>query len=363
MTKQTFAYDELVSRASDLLVEAGTPAEFAALTADGLVEADARGLPSHGLMLLPMYLDRIRAGSVCPALSNVTLVDLGAAAIFDSQNGLGQVTAQEAMESAIARAAAHGIGMVACRNAFHFGGAYRYTALAAERGMVSIAAANTRPLMPAPGGAKAVVGNNPIAFGAPRAGGDPVIFDAALSEAALGKIRLAASAGDAIPEGWATDSQGVPTTNPEAAISGMLLPSGGSKGFGFALFVDLLTGVLSGGGFGSKVTGLYADPATEYGSAQFFLAIDATRLTPDFGERAEQLARQILEAPRAAGQSAARLPGLRGAEAKRSAQQNGVSLPESVVTALEALELEANTHRDHTATEGTRANEDRGEAK
>ena len=342
MSAQTFAYSDLVDRAAALLEHSGVPAAAARLTADGLVEADARGLPSHGLMLLPMYLDRIRAGSVDPTGANTAVVDLGAAAIFDSHNGLGQVTAQHAMESAIARAAAHGVGLVACRNAFHFGGAYRYTALAAEAGMVSIAAANTRPLMPTPGGARAVVGNNPIAFGAPRAAGDPIIFDAALSEAALGKIRLAASAGRAIPTGWATDADGQPTTDAERAIAGMLLPSGGNKGFGFALFVDLLTGVLAGGGFGSRVTGLYADPATPYGSAQFFLAIDATRLSPDFPERAETLAREILDAPRAAGAGEGRIPGARGAAARRTAERTGVALPASVVEAIRTLEAAAN---------------------
>ena len=353
MSSQTFSYGELVARAARFLEHAGVPGESARLTADGLVEADARGLPSHGLMLLPMYIDRIRAGSINPTGMNRTLVDLGAAAVFDSEHGLGQVTAQQAMESAITRATDHGVGLVACRNAFHFGGAYRYVALAAENGMISIAAANTRPLMPAPGGARAVVGNNPIAFGAPRDGSDPIIFDAALSEAALGKIRLAASAGRAIPENWATDASGAPTTDPAQAISGMLLPSGGSKGFGFALFVDLLTGVLSGGGFGSRVTGLYADPAQQYNSAQFFLAVDASRLAPEFPERAEALAREILDAPRAEGQEPARIPGTRGAEARRSAERNGVSLPQSVIEALDSLD---------TAASGTTKNQTRGES-
>ena len=338
MTAELFPYAELVDRASRLLAAAGVDAATAGITADGLVEADARGLPSHGLMLLPMYLDRIRSGSIDPNGHNTVITDLGAIAVMDSGNGLGQATAQHAMESAIARARQHGVGAIVCRNAFHFGGAYRYAALAAAHGMIGIAAANTRPLMPAPGGAKAVVGNNPIAFAAPRPSGDPIVFDAAMSEAALGKIRLAAAAGEVIPTNWATDHAGIPTNDPQAAIAGMLLPSGGSKGFGFALMIDLLSGVLSGGGFGDSVNGLYADAAKPYNSANFFLAIDASRLDSEFPARAAELARQVIDAPMADPAGTARLPGLRGAAAYRAARRSGVPLKRSVIDELQRLE-------------------------
>lgn len=338
-----FPYRELVERAAALLVAAGADGTSAEITADGLVEADARGLPSHGLMLLPMYLDRIRAGSIDPAGANTVVNDLGAAAVFDSHNGLGQVTAQHAMASAIDRAKRYGIGVVVCRNTFHFGGAYRYARLAADAGMIGIAAANTRPLMPAPGGARAVVGNNPVAIAAPLPGeAVPLVFDAALSEAALGKIRLAAAADRPIPGDWATDAVGNPTTDPHEAIAGMLLPAGGSKGFGLALMIDVLSGVLSGGGFGDGVRGLYADAAAPYGSAQFFLAIDAVGLEPEFAERTAELVRQIAEAPMVDTATVARVPGARGARAYRAAREHGVTLPQSVVEALIQLETTGN---------------------
>ena len=338
-----FPYDELVQRAAALLVAAGVDGQAAEITADGLVEADARNLPSHGLMLLPMYLDRIRAGSIDPHGHNEVVSDLGAIAVFDSQHGLGQVTAAHAMAAAVERARANGIGAVVCRNTFHFGGAYRYAELAAAADMIGIAAANTRPLMPSPGGARAVVGNNPIAFAAPLPGDqDPIVFDAALSEAALGKIRLAAAADRRIPDTWATDAAGIATTDPHAAIAGMLLPAGGSKGFGFALMIDLLSGVLSGGGFGDGVRGLYADAAAPYESAQFFLAIDAARLEPDFAVRAAELARQVVEAPMADPDTEARLPGARGSRAYRDARREGVTLQQSVIDALIQLETTGN---------------------
>lgn len=334
----TFAPDDLITRATRMLVAAGADERSASLVADGLVEADARGLPSHGLMLLPMYLDRIRQGSVDPAGRNRIVNDLGALVTLDSQNGLGQSTAQDAMELAIARASEHGVAAVACRNAFHFGGAYRYAAMAASAGMIGIAAANTRPLMPAPGGAKAVVGNNPIAFAVPRTGQDPVVFDLALSEAAMGKIRLAESEGRSIPATWATDAEGRPTTDPTAAIAGFLLPAGGAKGFGLALMVDMLTGVLSGGGFGASVRGLYADARKPYNSSTFFLAIDAGALDPGFADRAAELAAQVQASPMASPDATARIPGERSAHNHRRSAREGIRLPASVVEQIEHWE-------------------------
>ncbi|WP_067244083.1 Ldh family oxidoreductase [Microbacterium resistens] len=333
-----FAPEDLIARATRMLVAAGADERSAHLVADGLVEADARGLPSHGLLLLPMYLDRIRSGSVDPAARNRILADLGALLTVDAGNGLGQASAQDAMDLAIARAREHGIAAVACRNAFHFGGAYRYAAMAADAGMIGVAAANTRPLMPAPGGARAVVGNNPIAVAVPRTDRDPIVVDLALSEAAMGKIRLAASEGRPIPDTWATDAEGRPTTDPAAAIAGFLLPAGGAKGFALALIVDVLTGVLSGGGFGAGVRGLYADATMPYNSSTFFLALDASTLDPGFADRAAELAAQVQAAPMTSSETAARIPGERSAQNRRRSMREGIRLPGSVVEQIEQWE-------------------------
>jgi LDH2 family malate/lactate/ureidoglycolate dehydrogenase len=143
----------------------------------------------------------------------------------------------------------------------------------AEQNCVGIVLSNTRPLMPAPGGAEALVGNNPIAIALPSSGEFPVEADMALSATAMGKIRLAAAAGESIPEGWAVDSQGRPTLDPATAIKGMLLPAAGPKGFGLAFVIDLLCGGLSNGAVGAEVRPLYGDPGESYRCAHFFLAI------------------------------------------------------------------------------------------
>jgi LDH2 family malate/lactate/ureidoglycolate dehydrogenase len=202
--------------------------------------------------------------------------------------------------------------------------------------MVGIAAANTRPLMPAPGGARAVVGNNPLAIGVPRPAEDPIILDMALSEAALGKIRLAAAEGRAIPATWATDAAGQPTTDPQAAIAGMLLPAAGPKGFGLAFMLDVLTGVLSGGAFGSAVKGLYADPAIPNDCAHVFIALDPGAFGDrrGFTEGVLELAAQVTASPAVPGVDRVRLPGEPEADRRATARARGAELDASVLEAL-----------------------------
>ncbi|MHB1468188.1 MAG: Ldh family oxidoreductase [Solirubrobacteraceae bacterium] len=311
----------------------GTAAER---VAGALVDADMRGIASHGVMLVPMYVERMRAGSVSTTETAETVLDAGAVSVLDAGNALGILTADEAMARAMERARSLGVGVVVVRHAFHFGAAFRYAKAAADDGMIGIAAANTRPLLPAPGGTRAVVGNNPLAIGVPRAGGEPIVLDMALSEAALGKIRLAEAEGRKIPPTWAADGDGVPTTDPRAALEGLLLPVGGPKGFGLALMLDVLSGVLSGGAFGEGVKGLYGDYATPNDCAHLFVAIDpgAFGEREAFRARVEELAMQVLASPRAAGVERVRLPGEIESERDARAVAEGIELPGSVLAGL-----------------------------
>ncbi|WP_017240882.1 Ldh family oxidoreductase [Streptomyces sp. SS] len=315
---------------------AGLSPSAAGKVAAGLVEADLRGTPSHGVMLVPMYVERLRKGSVSTHETADVVHDAGAIAVLDARHALGQLTGDQAMTLAVDKARAHGIGAVAVRRAFHFGGAYRYARLAASAGCIGIAAANTRPLMPAPGGAAAVVGNNPLAVGVPREHGAPILLDMALSQAALGKIRLAAQEGRPIPPTWATDRTGTPTTDPTEALVGLLLPAAGHKGYGLALVVDILTGVLSGGGYGGGVRGLYADTSAPNDCAHFFLALDVSAFgdSAGFEERVTTLAGQITGSPKAPNTERLLLPGQLEAERQDTARRTGVPLDRSVLAAL-----------------------------
>jgi LDH2 family malate/lactate/ureidoglycolate dehydrogenase len=262
-------------------------------------------------MLVPMYVDRILKGSVSKKRQGEIVSDNKTALVIDAGNALGQLTAHQAVTLAVARARELGMASVAVRNAFHFGTAGRYARLMAEQDCVGIVMSNTRPLMPAPGGAEALTGNNPIAIALPSAGGFPVEVDMALSATAMGKIRLAAAAGKSIPADWAMAADGKPTTDPNEAIKGMLAPAAGPKGFGLAFVIDLLCGGLSGGAIGAEVRPLYGDPAEPYRCAQLFIAIQAGAF-PDgagFAKRVDEQAQKVSHSRRAPGVSRVYAPG------------------------------------------------------
>jgi LDH2 family malate/lactate/ureidoglycolate dehydrogenase len=301
----------LISAVADIFAAVGVAVADAQVVAADLVAADLEGISSHGVMLLPMYIERINKGSVSRRSAGEIVSDRGAAIVIDAGNALGQLTARQAVKLAVARAREIGLAAVGVRNGFHFGTAGRYARMMAEHNCVGIVLSNTRPLMPAPGGGEAMVGNNPIAVALPSAGEFPVEADMALSATAMGKIRLAAAAGERIPEDWAVDAQGRPTTDPAAAIKGMLLPAAGPKGFGLAFVIDLLCGGLSDGAVGADVRPLYGDPAEPYRCAHFFLAIHAGHFPVGerFAERVRDQAMRVSRLKRRAGVDRVYAPG------------------------------------------------------
>jgi LDH2 family malate/lactate/ureidoglycolate dehydrogenase len=309
---------DFLAFAEQLLVAAGTPANHALAVATALVDADIEGLPSHGTMMLPMYLERITAGSVMPAAEGRIVSDTGAQIVMDADNGLGHVVAEHAVALAVERANSHGLAAVAIRNAFHFGAAGRFARSIALEGCVGIVMSNTRPLLPAPGGADRVVGNNPLAIAVPTLG-DPIVLDLALSAGAMGKIRLAESQKQTIPDGWAATAEGIPTNDPSEAIKGMLLPAAGAKGFGLAVMIDLMTGGLASGGIGDAVQPLFGDLSKNYGCSNLFLAIriDGFRPVAAFKQDASQFADKIRSSRKAPGTTDIRVPGDRAERAHR----------------------------------------------
>jgi LDH2 family malate/lactate/ureidoglycolate dehydrogenase len=251
-----------------------------------MVDADVAGLPSHGLSQTEMYVRRLLLGSVSRITEIIVVESREATAVVDAQGMFGHLAGDQAMQIAIDRSKAFGVGVVAVRNSFHFGPAGRYAQQASEHGCIGIAMCNTKPMMPAPGGVERLVGNNPISIGLPAAEGPDFLFDMALSEAALGKIRVAEREGKAIPSTWAVDRDGLPTTDPKAAIEGMLLPSGGAKGFGLSLAINLLSSLLSQGPGGDDVAPLYGDLSKPFLCSLLFMAIDIGHFRPEAEFRA-----------------------------------------------------------------------------
>jgi LDH2 family malate/lactate/ureidoglycolate dehydrogenase len=299
--RRQIAASELGDFVARLFTAAGVPDDAARVVATGLVDADLEGLHSHGVMLVDLYIERIRQGSVSRDGRASVISDRQGAIVLDAGNALGQLTGRRAMDMAIDKAKEFAAGVVAVRHGFHFGTAGKYAQQAAAADCIGIAMCNTRPLMPAPGGAERVVGNNPIAVALPTDDEIPLILDMATSEAAMGKIRMAEKASELIPANWAVTAHGEPTTNPAEAVAGMLLPSGGAKGFGLALMIDLMCGLLSGGASGAEVRALYGDFAEPYDCSHLFIAIDIGRFGPsdDFRSRAAAAARRIRGARRA----------------------------------------------------------------
>jgi LDH2 family malate/lactate/ureidoglycolate dehydrogenase len=319
----------------DVFAAVGFAEDDARLIADALVDADLRGVRSHGVLLVPMYVDRITTGGVTRERELAIVHDAGAMLITDAGYGMGQLSSPRAMRLAIDRAARFGIGAVVVRRAHHFGSAGRWARQALSAGCLGIALSNTTPLMPAPGGADRIVGNNPLAIAVPT-NDEPLVLDMALSAAALGKIRLAEAAGRPIPDGWATDPSGVPTTDAATALLGMLLPAGGHKGFGLALMIDVLTGVLGDGGWGDGVRPLYREPGRFNNCSHLFLAIDPARLGGQaaFRARASALADRVRASALAPGAERTYPPGDVESETAARQQKYGVAVERSAIKAL-----------------------------
>lgn len=314
----------------------GFSTDSAAYIADSLVRADERGVHSHGVMLVPLYVQRVTKGLVATHDRGDVVVDGAAHAVIDARSGAGQLMARQAMALAIRKAKSSGIGAVGVHHSNHFGAAAPYVASAAEAGCLGVAVSTTTPLMPAPGGAQAVAGNNPMAFGIPRTDGAPIILDMALSEVAGGKIRYAASAGRPIPGTWATDRHGVPTTDPAQALQGLLLPMGAHKGFGLALVVDVLAGALVGGSSGADVRSIYRDLDHPNDCGHFMIALDIAHFTSReaYDSTVELMEKRVRSSARAPGVEELFLPGTVEDRAEARAHRLGVELEDNVLDAL-----------------------------
>jgi LDH2 family malate/lactate/ureidoglycolate dehydrogenase len=326
--------DDLSAFVTRLFTAVGLSETAAAAVARGLVEADLEGLSSHGVMLVDMYVERLRQGSVSHSETATIVSERHGAVVLDAGHALGHLTGSQAMTMAVDKARQFGVGMVSVRHGFHFGAAGRYAQQAAQAGCVGIAMCNTRPLMPAPGGAERVVGNNPLAIALPAAGNIPVVLDMATSEAAMGKIRMAEKAGGTIPPTWAVTAEGAPTTNPTEAIAGMLLPSGGAKGFGLSFLIDLMCGLLSQGAFGAQVRPLYGDFATPYDCSHLFIAVDVAHFCDAdwFRQQTAAAAERIRHGKRAPGVEVLFTPG--EPEWRRRERADGQLRLDSAVVAM-----------------------------
>lgn len=321
--------ERITEFAAGALSRFGVPDNDARLVAETLIEAELQGQSSHGLMRLPLLLRRLDAGWINPRPRLRVAGGRSAAALLDGDNGLGAVVGARAAEVAVERAQAYGVGVVAARHSNHLGALGFYVRRICGQGMAGLAFSNSAPAMAPPGGRRAYLGTNPIAAAFPTSG-EPVVVDMATSQVARGRILNAARATEPIPEGWAVDAKGRPTTDPQAAIQGSLTPLGGDKGFALALVVEALSGVLPGAAMGPEVGGTYvaAEKLSDVGHC--FVALDPEAFAPGFAERMDRLATGVKE-------FGGRVPGERRLAERARRRAGGLDVPEPLVHELSEL--------------------------
>lgn len=350
---------ELLERfAARAFAMAGLDDADAAASAHVLVRTSMRGVESHGVWFLGRYIRQLQAGGANrrPAVSHVA--DQGALLVADGDAGLGLSVATRVTQEAIDRAGTFGLSMVSVRNANHFGAAGHYALMCAEAGRIGLILANTAPIMAAAGSRGRVIGNSPLAFGAPRAAAPPFVLDIAMSRVAGGKVRMAHEKGDQVPLGWIIDPDGQPTTAPEDFFvkRGALLPMEGHKGYGLALMIETLTGVLSGAGVASQVGNWLYTPDVPTNTGFFLLVIDARAGGPfgGFEDRLAELCDQMVTAPRASSVERILVPGELEHERELAAREHGIPLRDEVWSALEDVAEELGLTEQLSVVAGTR---------
>lgn len=328
---------------TDLFIGAGMPREDADFMGACLVDADLRGVHSHGTRYVADYVRALRGGQWNPQPTFQIVREKGANVLLDADRGAGHLVGRYAMALAIARAHEFGTGTVSVRNSTHCGAMAFFTQLAADAGCIGFAATNAGVRMAPYGGADPVVALNPLSWAAPTDRDWAVDLDMATSVAAGSKLLVARERGERIPFGWALDEQGQPTDDPEAGMRGVMLPLGGPKGYGLAVCLDILTGVLSGGRFGA---GLGAP-----GTAQIFQALDIETFLPldEFRARMGQLIDQLKGSQPAPGSPGVFLPGEIEFNRKQERLRSGIPMTATVIAGLNALAQELGSGLEITA--------------
>lgn len=253
----------------------GVPGADARTVAGLMVEADLLGYDTHGVFRLRQYVNRLRDGGCNPAPKITVVTQTAATALVDGDDGLGHLALKAACTLAMTKARAAGIGWVGVRRGNHAGPAALYVRPQAGAGMIGLCAAVGSANHVAPyGGTDLLLGTNPIAISSPSGGDDPFVLDMATTVAAVGKIKVLAQRGEAMPEGWMVGRDGRPLTDPNRRDEGFLLPIGGPKGYGLSLAIGLLAGLLNGAALGSEVVDFTSETREPTNTGQFVAAID-----------------------------------------------------------------------------------------
>ena len=287
------AFEPLENFMRDVFIKLGVPEKDAAVCAEVLIESDKRGIDSHGVgRLKPIYVDRIRAGQINPVTKIDIIKEGPTTAVYDANNGMGQVVSKVAMQAAIDKAKKFGLGMTVVRNSNHYGIAGYYALMAAKSGMIGMTGTNARPSIAPTFGVENMLGTNPLTFGIPTDEDFPFVLDCATSVTQRGKIEVYARLGKDMPEGWVIGLDGKSKTDSLAVLDELvagtaaLTPLGGIgedgagfKGYGYATVVEILSAALQQGAFLKGLLGLENGKRVPYRLGHFFLAVDIEAFT------------------------------------------------------------------------------------
>src|SRR5258707_1324212 len=321
----------LLQLARTALEKAGAHSKMAEAAARHLGAAEEQGVPTHGVSRVPFYCGMLRKGRADGAAQPAMLADRAAVCLIDNRDGLPYVSVQWAIDELIQRARRNGIAFAGIRNSAHVGVLGIHLLPVAEAGLVGFAFTNSPAAIPAWGGKKGLFGTNPVAAVFPRKGENPIVVDLALTTVVRGKIMMAMKRGEKIPEGWALDRHGKPTTDPKEAIEhGSLFPIGGAKGAMLALMFELICASLTGASIGAEADSFFSEEGNRPRIGQAFIAIDPGALAgmERFYERVETVVAAMLK------DDGVRLPGSRRFLSEKKSR-DGIEVPDDLLAQIE----------------------------
>lgn len=341
---------ELLAFVDRCMRAAGCPAEHAAVVAEVLVAADLRGVHSHGVNRLEMYVGEIKKGEVDPLVRPTIVNETPAVACVDGQNGLGMVIGRYCMDVAIKKAKEMGIGWVVTRGSNHYGIAGYYAMMALQEGMVGMSYTNTSPISFPTRSSRHVLGTNPIAVAAPSSEpSDPFVLDMATTTVALGKVEIRDREGRQCPPGWGADKAGHPTTDPKEILNGGGLlylggeeDTGGYKGFGLAMMVELFAGILSGADYAAKIPPWRQGRGRAANLGQCFVAINPNHFCGGFNDRMGDLMQQMRDLPPVDPALPVLVPGDPEKTIEAAYTKEGIAFHLNLINALQHLASELN---------------------
>jgi LDH2 family malate/lactate/ureidoglycolate dehydrogenase len=335
--------EDLFEFSMKALESVGVKEKDAKIIAENITLANLRGVDSHGVVRLPSYVRRVMKKLIDPLAPVETVKNHGSTALIDANNNFGQVAAMRATLLAAEKSREFGVAAVGVRNANHFGMAAHYALKLTEQKLIAIVLSNGPPAISPWGGKIPMLGSTPICIGFPIEKDDSIILDMAVSTVARGKIRLAAMKGEKIPEGWAFDDEGNPTTDPKAAIRGTLTPIGGPKGYGLAISADILCGLLMSSAFGKSVKAL--DDFNGLSGTGFFIeAINVEFFLPylEYQNSINNYVREIKESPKRKGVEEIFLPGEIERKETELRKKLGIPLDTETLAQIKNLAKELN---------------------